>query len=249
MAREALHIPVRTLVVSFQIMCERLVIPEQEQVEREFHLARPWWKFSASFNVPPVRRNVPAIRLYEGESEGVMMRWGLIPDWAEGDPTRACAIHAKAEELSTSALFRGAWMRRQRCILPAAGFYEWQLTKAGYRQPYFVRLVNRMAFGLAAIWDRSVVEEDDDVIESCALITVPANPLMREIHNTGERMPAILAREDYEAWLTLPPEEAAALLRPFPQERMVAHPVSPRVNSLRYDDPWLIRPVEQPAMH
>src|ERR1700757_191985 len=41
-------------------------------------------------------------------------------------------------------------------------------------------------------------------IESCAHITMPANELMADIHNAGkhpQRMPAILRREDQEAWL------------------------------------------------
>ncbi len=222
-------------------MCERYVIPDQDDVEREFRLAKPWWKFSASFNVSAAR-NVPVIRLHQKESEGVMMRWGFIPQWAKGEVAKKSYLHARAKELDTSEVFRFAWRNSQRCILPLAGFYEWQLTASRYRQPYFVRLVNRTVFGLAGIWDRWVNEDDDDVIESCALIIVPSNPLMAEIHNTEPFMPAILRREDYQAWLTGGPGPTKKLLRTYPQDRMVTHAVSPRINSLKFDDPSLIEP-------
>jgi putative SOS response-associated peptidase YedK len=52
-----------------------------------------------------------------------------------------------------------------------------QLTSAKYRQPFFVRLIDRSVAALAAIWDR-FVGEDDDVIETCSVICVPANDLM-----------------------------------------------------------------------
>jgi len=222
-------------------MCERYVIAEQAEVEQEFRLTHSWWRFSPSFNIS-TQRNVPAIRLHQGEIEGVVMRWGLIPAWAEGDPLKANATHATSEGVERSTLLSDAWRRGQRCILPASGFYGWQHTAGRHRQPYFVRVVNRPVFGIAALWDRSVVKEEDDVIEGCALITVPPNPLVAEVHNTCGRMPAILHREDYEQWLNAPLETAASLLRTYPQDGMVTHPVSPRINSLHSDDEWLIQP-------
>ena len=222
-------------------MCERYVIPGQDEVEREFRVAHPWWTFATSFNVSPAR-NVPVIRLYDGETEGVMLRWGLIPEWAEGDASKGCAAHIPAEAIGASQIARGAWSRAQRCILPAFGFYVWQLTPERYRQPWFVRVVNRPVFGVAALWDRTVRDDDDDVIESCAMLTVPSNPLLAD--SMSARMPAILRREDYDAWLRGAPE-AGSLLRTYPHEQMVAHAVSPRINSLKYDDGGLIESVEQ----
>jgi putative SOS response-associated peptidase YedK len=127
--------------------------------------------------------------------------------------------------------------------VPLAGFYMWHLSATGVRQPFYVRLVNRGVFGVAALWERTVID-GEDVIDSCALLTVPANPLMAELDVRNRRMPAILRREDYEQWLTATGGRAQALLKPYPLERMVTHPVGPRVNYLEYDDPWLIRPAD-----
>jgi putative SOS response-associated peptidase YedK len=222
-------------------MCQRYALPEQAVAEREFLPARAWWKFAARFNVA-AQQYVPAIRLHQGQSEGVMMRWGLIPSWAEGKPTSDPAVCAESDQIEGSDLYRAPWLNSQRCILPMAGFYAWQLTREKYRQPFFVRLIDRAVFGVAAIWDRSVTE-DDDVIESCSVVRVPPNELLADIANTERRMPAILRRKDYQTWLQGTPVKAKATLYPYKPEWMQAHPVSPRVNSVTWDDYTLIRPL------
>jgi putative SOS response-associated peptidase YedK len=92
------------------------------------------------------------------------------------------------------------------------------------------------------VWDRSV-GEDDDVIESCAVIRLPANDLMTNIANTEHRMRAILRRKDYQTWLRGTPVEAKATLQPYRASSMQAYAVSPRINSTAPDDPDFIRPV------
>jgi putative SOS response-associated peptidase YedK len=223
-------------------MCERYVTPDAEQAEREFGVARRWWQFSPSFNVGP-SRYVPVIRMHDREVEGVMLRWGLIPDWAEADASKACAVHASVTEIEHASATRGAWELGRRCIIPMFGFYTWQVTWQGHRQPFFVRLVNRSVFGVAAVWDRTEADDGDDVIESCALITVPPNPLLADLHGAAVQMPAIVERNDYAVWLTAAPAVARTVLKPLPPQYMIAHPVSPRINSFRYDDAHLIRPV------
>ena len=222
-------------------MCDRYVLPDQAAAEREFLPAKAWWKFAAKFNVA-AQQYVPAIRVHEGQTEGMMMRWGLIPSWAEGRPTgdaTACVDRARIER---SNIYRMPWLSGQRCILPASGFYIWRLTRENYRQPYFVHLVNRSVFGLAAVWDRSE-GEDEDVIESCTVIRVAANDLLSGIALSDGLMPGILRRRDYDTWLRGTPAEAKAALLPYPSALMQAHAVSPRINSTAMDDAGLIQPV------
>lgn len=224
-------------------MSERLVIPDRADAENELSVVYSWWQFSARFNVA-VSQSVPVARMHERESEGVMMRWGLVPSYAKGDVARRGCARVRGDALLSSEDFRTAWIYGQRGIVPLAGFYVWQRTQAGYRQPHYVRLVNRLVFGVAVLWERSV-SDDDDVVESCALVTVPANPLLAEIDNTTGDMPAILRREDYDTWLRSSAAEASGLLETYPQTRMVSHPVAPHVNHLEFDEPWLIRPAAQ----
>jgi len=220
-------------------MCQRYVLPEQATAEREFLPATAWWKFVPKFNVAPAQY-VPAIRLHDEGSEGVMLRWGLIPSWAEEEPAGYPHAYAQSGRLERSEIYRAPWLNGRRCILPVAGFYTWRLTREKYRQPYFVRLIDRPVFGIAAIWDRWVSDEDD-VIESCSVIGVPANELMSKISHPKRGMPAILRRKDYQAWLQGSAVEARLALHPYKPDSMQAYPVSPRINSSAVDDAALIR--------
>jgi putative SOS response-associated peptidase YedK len=228
-------------------MSERLVIPDRAQAESELSVAHPWWQFSARFNVA-ASQSLPVARVHGRESEGVMMRWGLVPASAKGDVARPGHAHLKSDTLQSSQEFRTAWLFGQRGIVPLAGFYLWQRTRAGHRQPYYVRLVERVVFGVAVLWERSV-SDHDDVIESCALLTVPANPLLADIDPNTQQMPAILRRQDYDTWLRSTVSEAGELLMTYPQTRMVSHPVAPFVNHLKFDEPRLIRPAARDSAY
>jgi len=225
-------------------MCERFSVPDRVVAEREFMPDRCWWKFARKFNVAAAQY-VPAIRQHAGESEGVMMRWGLIPAATLDKPAGNGHVHVELDEISRADAFRGPWLSSQRCILPVTGFFVWQLTSAKYRHPYFVHLMDRTVFGIAAIWDRWV-GEDDDIIESCSVIRVPANEMMANLAPTDQRMPAILRRGDYDKWLRGTPAAAKAALRSYEARRMQAYAVSPRVNSAAQDDVGLIRPAGRP---
>ena len=128
----------------------------------------------------------------------------------------------------------------QRCILPALGFYEWQVRDTG-KQPFYIHLADRALFGLAGLWERSLAA-DGSALESVTIITMPANPMMAEIHNAKARMPAILRRGDHDAWLSGTQEAALACLTPYPEDRMQAHPVSTAVNSPRHNHSGLVLP-------
>ena len=222
-------------------MCERYVLPDKATAEREFLPDRAWWQFGQRFNVASPQY-VPALRLHDRDVEAVMLRWGFVPAAAEGVIAPDAPTSIPAGWMDRSPLIGPAWRAARRCILPVAGFYAWQLTEARYRQPFFVRLAERSVFGLAAVWDRSV-GDDDDVIESCALVTVERNALLQGVANTASSMPAILKRRDYQTWLRGAQPDAFAALQPYPAHLMLAHPVSPRINSKAPDDATLIEPV------
>jgi putative SOS response-associated peptidase YedK len=226
-------------------MCGRFITGNQAAIEREFSIVQPLWTFSPSYNVAPTQL-VPVIRTQEGQRTGIMMRWGLIPYFAKGTPPNYSTINATIENLERGAAWRSPWSRGQRCMMPTGAFYEWHLGQDGKKNPYLIKLADQELFGFAALWDRSF-KPDGQVIESCALVTMPGNEFMRRIHNTGAhpfRMPALLAKEDREQWLTGSPVEAKAVLKQYPQDCMVTYQVSTRVNTPKNDDPGLIEPVD-----
>ncbi len=222
-------------------MCQRYVLSEPWIVEREFMPAAAWWKFEARYNVS-AEQFVPAIRLHENQTEGVMLRWGMIPSWLEGRPEGPPRINVSAARVDSSRICGGAWVGGQRCIIPMAGFYAWQLTQEKHRQPYFVHVRDRDVFGVAGLWDRWVSEEDD-VIESVTLISVPANELVSGIAGPVRGMPSILRRRHYATWLHGDPQAARSALQPYPAKWMRAYAVSPLINSSVADGPTLIRAV------
>jgi putative SOS response-associated peptidase YedK len=131
--------------------------------------------------------------------------------------------------------FRDAF-RRWRCLVPASGFYEWQALRSR-KQPWHFRPTDAELFALAgitAIWNG---------IRSVSLITTQPNELVAPIH---DRMPVIVAPEDYDAWLDMNAKEPTQLVHPYPAERMAARPVSLRVNQPENDDPTLIEETRGP---
>jgi putative SOS response-associated peptidase YedK len=225
-------------------MCGRYILAEQAKTEKAFGVKRLRWHGTPSFNVAPTRE-VPVIRQTSaedgGEREGVMMRWGLIPPFLKGENPKFATHNARIETMEASPAFRDPWKKGQRCIVPAQGFYEWQMIPDAPRQPWFIGLANNEVMPFAGLWDRSI-RADRTVIESFTIITVPANDLMAAIHS-DKRMPAILHTEDLEVWLTGTPEQARAALIQFPGDQLRAHKVSPRVNSPKNDDATLIEAI------
>jgi putative SOS response-associated peptidase YedK len=115
---------------------------------------------------------------------------------------------------------------RLRCLIPADGFYEWRRVGSS-KQPYYVRPAQDRLFGFAGVWDG----------DTCAILTVAANQVLRAIHH---RMPAVIARERYAAWLA----GQAGLLLPAPDESVSVHPVGAEINSGAAESPRLIEPLD-----
>jgi putative SOS response-associated peptidase YedK len=224
-------------------MCGRYVSPDEASIEREFNLVHAEWSFPPSYNVAPTQ-DVPAIRADKsGARIGARLHWGLIPFWAKGVQPKYSTINATVEKLKDAATWRGPWKRGQRCLMPALGFYEWQVQADGKtKQPFFITLNDQEIFGFAGLWDSSM-GADGAAVESCTIVTLPANRLMTEIHNLKHRMPAILAREDRDAWLRGSPDDAFHAIKQYPDTHMVATPVGTRVNTPKNNDAKLIEPV------
>jgi putative SOS response-associated peptidase YedK len=223
-------------------MSRRLVVPEPEEVDREIKVTHPWWTFQVRYNV---RRgeSVPVVRMHDGASEGVMLRWGFPTRTLEGAVIQGTPLVSR-DAMGRFPDAEAAWQEGKRAVVPLAGFYVWQLNLKGIRQPHYVRLVGRPVFGAAALWQRTVSDDaKDDVIESCALLTLASNSLLLEIDSGSAEMLAILGREDYGIWLSGSPEEALSVLRAYPAERMLAHPVPPYVNHPGFDGPPLIHAI------
>ena len=202
-------------------MCGRYALHANPEVVRlQFGLASVP-EFAPRYNVCP---GTPILAVRGSPARAALLPWGSKPPNARGETVAEKPLFASA--------FRGF-----RCLVPASGFYEWK-TVAGRKQPYYVFPEEAPLFGLAGmvlLWKGE---------RSIALITTAPNELMRRIH---DRMPVILAREDYGAWLDPANQDARAFLGPYPAARMRVHAVNPRVNRPEHDDAALIESITAPS--
>jgi putative SOS response-associated peptidase YedK len=195
------------------------------------------------FNIAP-GQDVAAVRLGDdGSRQLCALRWGLIPSWAKDPSIGNRLINARGETVAEKPAFRRAFEHR-RCLVPADGYYEWKTIGKGLgKQPYFIRLRDDEPFALAGLWDRW--QDPSGVAgETCTIVTTAANELTAPIH---DRMPVIVAPDDYAVWLGPGRLEADAwerMARPYPGERMTMYPVSTRVNQPRNDSAACVEPVD-----
>jgi putative SOS response-associated peptidase YedK len=225
-------------------MCGRYTLhADAEQIIRRFLIGRGPGGLAPRFNVAPTQE-IGVIRFREGQREIVPMRWGLIPSWATDPAVGQRMINARAETLSGKPSFRNA-LRHRRCIIPADGFYEWRKDPGG-RTPIYLRPRDGRTFALAGLWD-TWISPGGEALDSFTIITTAANDLVATLH---DRMPAILRPADETLWLdpaVTDPAIVEPLLATYPAAEMVAHPVSTRVNSPRFDDPACIDPAPEAA--
>jgi putative SOS response-associated peptidase YedK len=223
-------------------MCGRFTATfEFSDIRVRWNLDRDLPSYTPRFNVAPeTSPNIPVIVRQKGVNECRLMHWGLIPHWAADPSIGNRLINARAETLTELPSFKHI-VDRRRCIIPADGFYEWR--KEGKRKtPMWVHLKDRKPFAFAGLWD-VWRKPDGKRVGSFTIITTEPNELVRPVHN---RMPVILSREDEEQWLDAsrtPFAKAKSLLKPYPEDLMDAHDVSPIVNLAKYDGPECIKPV------
>jgi putative SOS response-associated peptidase YedK len=225
-------------------MCGRYtLISNVEAIRRVFGVLPFDERLAAPrYNIAPTQPIVIA-RPSERGREVVPVRWGLIPSWAKDSKAVPLLFNARAEGIADKAAFRNAF-RRRRCLVPASGFYEWQKRGKG-KQPFSVRPTGSELVAFAGIWE-TWFGADGSEIDTAAIITVPCNNCLSDIH---ERMPAVIAPEDFDAWLSPETgiEAAQSLLRPAPDDLLTCVPVSARVNTAANDDPGLLEEIETDA--
>src|SRR5512143_45279 len=148
----------------------------------------------------------------EGRREVARMRWGFVPAGARDPSDGTKFIHVRAETIEQKPTFRDAFMKR-RGIVVVNTFNEGKEITPRKTEQYVVTLKERRATAIAVIWERWS-EASKGVLETFAMVTVPPNALIGTI---TDRMPALLADDDWAKWLGEQPASVAELksmLRP-----------------------------------
>ena len=111
---------------------------------------------------------------------------------------RLATFNARAETVTEKPFFRGAF-KRNRCLIPVSGYYEWQDTPSGKQPWYFTARDGSPALTIAGLWDEWTSRETGDVLKSCTMIITEPKSFVAEVH---DRMPVLLNENDYKSWLS-----------------------------------------------
>ncbi len=164
-----------------------------------------------------------------------------MPHWSKDPTIGSRLINARAESVQDKPAFRGAFQKR-RCLIPADGFFEWQ-HQGDRKQPYFFSSPAGQVLAFGGLWE-SWRTPDGGLLRTACILTTAANQGVGAIH---DRMPLLLAPEDWATWLEGTQAEAQALLRPAPEAALRSWPVSPRVNRVKEEGAGLVEPFSDPS--
>jgi putative SOS response-associated peptidase YedK len=216
-------------------MCGRYTLYKtQDRLSDRFNLAaKPMLEIADSYNVTP-GQTMPVIVEEGGQKIAKMMHWGLVPKWIAKPGMRL--INARAESLFTKPTWSQA-VKSHRCLIPASGFYEWQLSPNGTKQPFYIHSKNQDFMAFAGLWE-GVKDAEGVESDTFSIITTYANKQMSDIH---ERMPVILKPEEENRWLkpSLGQNEVEPMLKPH-EGNLEIYEVSPDVNSPHSSGSYLI---------
>jgi putative SOS response-associated peptidase YedK len=190
------------------------------------------------YNIAPTDVVPGIIETAQGR-ELQFFQWGLVPSWSKDPTVGQKLINARAETLCEKPSFRTAFKRR-RCLLPADGFFEWKGEK-GNKQPYFIRMRSHKPFALAGLYE--YWEGAEGALVTCTIVTTEPNELLSTVHN---RMPVIVAKDDYGTWLdpkVQTPEPLMPILAPYPSNELEMYPVTRRMSNPGYESPEIIEQV------
>jgi len=221
-------------------MCGRFVLVSPFTLIAEaFRIRDGGGDLKPRYNIAP-GQEILAVLCEGGTNRLSRFHWGLIPSWADDPAIGNRMINARAETVAQKPSFRSAFDKR-RCLIVADGFYEWR-REGKRRSPVYVCMKSQKPFGFAGLYETWHSPEGHE-IRSCTIITTEANDLLRPVH---DRMPVIMPEEDEDQWLDPAVHDKnrlLALLRPYPEGKMKAHDVSPRVNTPTNDSPDNIKPL------
>ena len=133
-------------------MCGRytLAAPVNKLIE-QFDIDEYPTSITASYNIAPTQE-VAAVIAEEEKRKLQMLRWGLIPAWADNPSIGNRMINARSETVAEKPSFRKAF-KDHRYLILTDGFYEWQKTPDG-KQPYYIHMKDGSPFAFAGLWER-----------------------------------------------------------------------------------------------
>lgn len=164
--------------------------------------------------------------------------WGTAPNWIKNKTLAERIINTRAEWIQEKPLLRKALMR-YRCLIPANAFYAWKKIGKKSMVPYLFN-PKQTLISFAGIWEE-YDDADGNSFHTFSLLTMPANGSVLAV---TDRMPVIFNREQELVWLNPNSTELQLLdlIKPFPENDLSHHVVSPAVFTPDFDKPSLLQP-------
>lgn len=224
-------------------MCGRYVsVSTPEQLTERFEVERvevdalePRWNVAPTLQVPVVVER-------EGARTLTTMRWGFVPFWAKQIGKGPQPINARVETIDDKRMFARAF-REHRVLMPADGFYEWQVREGSDRkQPWYIHDPDDEPLAFAGISSRWTDRESGAHVHSTCILTREAAGRMTDLHH---RMPVVLPERLWETWLAAEPADAPYLhdvIERAGVPALEARTITDRVNNVRNDGPELLEP-------
>lgn len=211
---------------------------QKKQIEETFETADELSEYEDNWNLAPSQT---AVVIRDNPKTGArsadILRWGLVPSWADADHQYS-TMNAKSEELANKRFYRNAWAQGRRCIIPANAFYEWRKLKPKEKQPYAIARADETLLAFAGLWEGKRLG-NGGILRTFTIITCPPNASMEPFH---DRRPVILQPTDWKNWLNpqTPTEDAAPLMLPCPDKALKIWPIGKRVGNVRNNDAGLL---------
>jgi putative SOS response-associated peptidase YedK len=219
-------------------MCGRFTLELTAHFYDRFQITNRLDSLIPRYNIAPGQL-VPVV-IAQSLNRVVLMRWGLMPHWAKDQKTAYKMINARIETLTQSPAYRGL-LARNRCLVPASGYYEWK-ADGTTKTPYYIHPAAGSFVAFAGLYN-TWMGPDGREIPTCTIVTRDADDMMARLHH---RMPVVLAQEDEQAWLDpalTAPTQAVAILARSAGVPLDAYPVSRMVNTPSAEGKELIRPL------
>ena len=221
-------------------MCGRYTVVNTKKLKARFNLDDTLYKeLKPNYNVAP-GQELPVIVHDDKGNHLKRMKWGLVPHWAKDEKIGYKMINARAESLIEKPSFKRPFLK-QRCIVPANGFFEWQHQGAN-KTPFYIHRKDDDILSFAGLFDRWE-NPFDEYLYTFTIITVPPTSDLGMIH---DRMPAVLPKKIEEEWLTPKkendPKYLLSLLKPYPEELDI-YQVSDKINKPKFNKPSLLNKV------
>jgi putative SOS response-associated peptidase YedK len=194
-----------------------------------------------SYNITPTRR-VPVLLGDQRSCRLGLMRWGWNPPSLGGK----LLINCRGEEAHAKRMFARI-LPRQRCLVPATQFYEWQPPSPTLKgrskirpRPFAFALRSESPFLIGGLW--TAIGGAGTMI----LMTTPANGVVAPVH---DRMPLIIAPGHAGEWLDPATDQTRirSLIAPDAEARWRSWSIGLGISDVHRDDASLLEPLRDEA--